>query len=137
MTADRQRQQAQRRDLVLSDGDHDEPDRRDGRPSPSQPVPPAADGGSPQSRYALIVRDGQPLPTRTRMVGGPQDGRVDEWFTLTPEELPDGWVFPRRVHTPEGEVLVEDLYRRRPGQAVAYGGEVVYDFAHTSPADGN
>jgi hypothetical protein len=72
-----------------------------------------------------------------RLVGGPQDGRTDEWYTLSPEDLPDGWVFPRRVQTPEGEVLVEDHYRMRPGQVLVCGGEVVYDFARTSPADGN
>jgi hypothetical protein len=88
-------------------------------------------------RRVLVVRDGQPLPIRTRLVDGPQDGRVDEWFTLTPEELPEGWVFHRRVHTPEGEVLVEDHSRRRPGQVAASGGEVLYDFVRTKPADGN
>ena len=55
--------------------------------------------------------------------------------TLTPEELPDGWAFPRRVQTPAGEVLVEDHYRRRPGQAAAYGGKVVYDFVRAGPMD--
>ena len=130
MTAERQRQQAQRRGPMLSNAGRDEQDRP---PSPSPLTPPQADGLPPQSRYALVVKDGQPLPIRTRLVGGPQDGRVDEWFTLTPEGLPEGWLVPRRVHTPEGEVLVEDHYRRRPGQAVVYGGEVVYDFVGTGP----
>jgi hypothetical protein len=58
---------------------------------------------------------------------------VDEWFTLTPEGLPEGWAVPRRVQAPEGEVLVEDHYRRRAGQTVVYGGEVVYDFVGTGP----
>jgi hypothetical protein len=60
---------------------------------------------------------------------------VDAWFTLTPEELPTGWGFPRRVQTPEGEALVEDLYAIRPGQMPVSGGEVLYDYDHTRRAD--
>ncbi len=127
MTAERQWHRGGVRVPMFSNGRRDEQDRP---PSPSPPAPPA-DGTPPQSRYALVVRDGRPLPIRTRLAGGPQDGRVDEWFTLTPEGLPEGWLFPRRVQTPEGEVLVEDHYRRREGQAVVYGGEVVYDFVRT------
>src|SRR5262245_61331753 len=95
---------------------------------------PLADGSIPSSGYILVINDGKFQAIRTRLVGGPQDGRLDVWFTLAPEDLPEGWAVPRRAPAPEGEVLVEDLYRRRPGQVAAYGGEVLYDFDHTSPA---
>jgi hypothetical protein len=87
------------------------------------------------SGYVLVVWDGRPQPVRTRLVGGPQDGRVDRWYTLAPEDLPGGWAFPRTVSTPEGEAVVQDHYRLRPDQVPAYGAEVLYDYEHTTPAD--
>src|SRR5262249_53981627 len=45
----------------------------------------------------------------------PQQGRVDTWYTLAPENLPDSWVFPRRTQGPQDTVVVGDCYRRPPG----------------------
>jgi hypothetical protein len=103
-------------------------------PAPSS-GPTTGEEPAPQADFVLVIRDGRPLPIRTRLVGGPQDGRTDTWYTLAPESLPDGWVFPRRVQTVEGEVLVGDFYRMRPGQVPAHGVEVIYDYEYTGLID--
>jgi hypothetical protein len=49
------------------------------------------------------------LSVPTRLPGGLEDGRADSWFTLAPENLPVRWVFPWRVQTAAGEVLVHSV----------------------------
>src|SRR5262249_46389672 len=84
-----------------------------------------------QSDNTFVVNQGKPQPIQTLLVGGPQDGRMDSWFTLPPEYFPEAWGFPRQVQTPEGEVQGVGVYRKGPDQVPAYGGVVLYDYDHT------
>jgi hypothetical protein len=123
------------RRTIMATNRHPEPTTGH-EPVPTQPSGPVTDvDPAPHADFVLVIRDGRPLPVRTRLAGGPQDGRTDSWFTLAPEDLPAGWVFPRRVQTAEGEVLVGDFYQMRLGQVPAHGIEVVYDYEYTGLTD--
>jgi hypothetical protein len=130
MAARPRRSRAGRRDHVIRAAREGRQNGQDREPDPLAGQEPA-----PLTDFTLVVRGGHPLPIRTRLVGGPQHGRTDAWYTLAPEGMPAGWAFPRRVQTPEGEVLVEDVYLLRPGRVPTQGGVVLCDFHYSRPAE--